>query len=169
MRCFRNHGAQTAMPQTFLETGEKRLLVTRFDMDHAVRRQARLRDRGSKKVGACDDPQHLSSGPRSNSGNKQRRRRPIHCPIAAAGKFMQRPQCQPSPRKPAVDVGKAERQDLAHAACTALQVRNALLKPGNNRLCRAIGHGEFGSPEGFATPQGAVMFIICSLCRNESI
>ncbi len=151
MRGFRNHGAQTAMSQAFLETGEKRLLVSSLDMDHAVRRKARLRDCGSEKVGARDDPQHLSSSPCSDAGDKQGRRCTIHCPIAAAGNFMQSPQCQPSPRKPAIDVGEAERQDFAHAACTALQVRDALLKLGDDRVCRAIGHRQSRSPEGFPT------------------
>jgi hypothetical protein len=58
---------------------------------------------------------------------------------------------QPSPRKPAIDVGEAERQDFAQAACTALQVRDALLKLGDDRVCRAIGHRQSRSPEGFPT------------------
>jgi hypothetical protein len=50
-----------------------------------------------------------------------------------------------------VDLGKTEGQDLTHTASTASKVRNALLKLGDDRVCRAIGHRESRSPEGFPT------------------
>lgn len=166
---FSDHGPETAMAQPFLETGEQRRLIAGLDMDYPIGRQPRLRDRRGKEIGTCHDPEHLTFGPGGDPGREHCRRRAIHGPIAAAGDLMQASQPQSASRKPLVDLGKVERQDLAHARSTALKVRYAPPKLGDNRVCRAIGHEKSGSPEGFPTPSGADMFIICSVSENESI
>jgi hypothetical protein len=64
----------------------------------------------------------------------------VNSAIAATSDLMQAPEPQPAARQAPVHVRQAERQDLADAASTAFQVRNALLKLGDDRVCRAIGH-----------------------------
>ena len=64
----------------------------------------------------------------------------VHGAIPASGHLMQASQPQTSSRKPPVDLGDAEGQDLARTAGTAVQVRNALLELSNDSVCRAIGH-----------------------------
>lgn len=128
------------MSQTFLETGEQRFLVAGLDMDHPVGLETGLRYRRGEKIGTRDDPEHLSLCPRGNPGREHRRRRPVDGAIAAAGDLMQASEPQPASRQSPVDLGQAERQNLAGAASNAPQVRDALLKFGNNRACRTIGH-----------------------------
>lgn len=140
MSGLRDDRAKPAMAQPFLETGKQRLFITGLDMDHAVGRQACLGDRRREKVGEGDNPKHLTSGSRRNSCRKQSCRCAIHGAIAATRDFMQTAQPKSTSRKSPVDVGQTERQDFPRARSTALQVRNALLKLGDNRVCHAIGH-----------------------------
>ena len=132
--------AKPAMAQSFLETGKQRPFIAGLDMDHAVGHQTRLGDRWREKVGAGDDPQHLTSGSGRNSCRKQGCRCTIHGAIAATRDFMQAAQPQSTPRKSPVNRGQTERQDFPRARSTALQVRYALLKLDDNRFCHAIGH-----------------------------
>ncbi len=51
-----NDTAQATMAQTFLHARQHRLLVSGLDVDHAIRRQARLGDGGSKQIGSREAP-----------------------------------------------------------------------------------------------------------------
>jgi hypothetical protein len=52
----------------------------------------------------------------------------------------QQAEAKSTARQSPVDLGQAEGKRLAGTASAALQVRYALLKAGDNRTCRAIGH-----------------------------
>lgn len=128
------------MVQPFLETGKQRLFIAGLDMDHAVGRQTCLGDCRREKVGASDNPKHLTSGSGRDPCRKQGRRRAVHGAIAATRDFMQATEPQSASWKPSVDLGQTEGQDFPRARSTAFQVRYALLKLGDNRVCHAIGH-----------------------------
>ena len=140
MRGFGDDRAEPTVPQTFLETGEQRLFVTGLDMDHPIGSQPRLGDGRCEQIGARDDPEHFALGPRRNPGGEHGGGRPVDRAITAAGDLMQASKPQPASRKPPVNLRQAEWQDLADAASTALQMRDALMKVGDDRVCRAIGH-----------------------------
>ena len=69
---FGDDPAKPAMAQTFLEAGENRLLIARLDIDHAVRRQPRLRDRRGEKILAGYAPQDLAARPRRDASREKR-------------------------------------------------------------------------------------------------
>ena len=97
-RDFGDDRAEPPMPQSFLETGQHRLLIGRLDIDHPVGRQPGLSERRREEVLAGDAPQHLAPCPRGNSCGKQRRRRAVDRAIAAAGHLMQGAERQSRPR-----------------------------------------------------------------------
>jgi len=53
---FCDDSAKAAMPQTFLETDEDRLLIACLDIDHAIGHEPGLREGRGKKVGAREAP-----------------------------------------------------------------------------------------------------------------
>jgi hypothetical protein len=140
MSGFGNDGAETAMAKPFLETGEQRLFVTGLDMDQTIGLETGLRDRRRKEVGSGHNPEHLAFRARSDPGREHGGGRAVDGAIAATGDLMQAPQAQPAARQASVHVRQAEWQNLADTASTVLQVRNTLLKLGDDRVCRAIGH-----------------------------
>ena len=78
------------MTKPFLETSQERLLVARFDIDHAIRVEPSLRKGRSEKIGACDAPEDLALGSRGDTGDKEGSCRTINRAVAASRNFMQR-------------------------------------------------------------------------------
>jgi hypothetical protein len=99
------------MAQTFLETGQHRLLVARLDIDHPVGGQADLRQSWREQIGFGHAPQHLAGCACGDTGCKQRRCRPMDCAFAAARHFMQTAERQSALRQPLVDGVHAKGQD----------------------------------------------------------
>lgn len=128
------------MAQPFLKAGEQRLFIAGLDMDHPVGRQTSLGDRRGEKIGSGYDPENLAFCARCYPRREQRGGGAIDGAIPASGHLMQASQPQTSSRKPAVDRGDTEWQDLARTASTAVHVRNALLELSNDSVYRAIGH-----------------------------
>ena len=89
-RHFGDDGAETAVPQAFLETGQQRLVVTGFDIDDAAGKQAGLGQGRGKEILSCHAPQHLAFGAGCNSGGEQCGGRAIDRAVAATRHFMQR-------------------------------------------------------------------------------
>jgi hypothetical protein len=94
------------VPQSFLETGQDRLLVIRLDIDDPVGRQAGLRQGGGEEVLAGDTPEDLAAGPRRDSGGEQRRGGAIDRAVAAASDLMQRAQRQTFSRRAASEMAR---------------------------------------------------------------
>jgi hypothetical protein len=99
------------MTQTFLETGQHRLLVTRFDINDTIRRQTYLRERWREQIGLGHAPQHFACCACGDTGCEQRRRRSVDSALAAPCNFMQAPQRQSALRQPLVDDVHAKWQD----------------------------------------------------------
>lgn len=60
------------MAQTFLDAGQDSSVVPGFEIDHPVRRQARLREGWREQVRLSDAPEDLAFGPGGYSCNEQR-------------------------------------------------------------------------------------------------
>ena len=128
------------MTKPFFETGEQRLLVTGLDMDHPVGLETGLCDCRREEVGSRNDPEHLAFRARRDPRCEHGRRCPVDSTIAASRDLMHASQSQTTSGHAPVHVRQAEWQDPADAASTVLQMRNALLKLGDDRLCRTISH-----------------------------
>ena len=101
-------GAEPAMAQSFFKAGENGFLVTRLDVNHAVWRQARLRECRREQVLAGHAPQHLSARPPGDAAGKKGSSRTVDRAISTPGHFMQGAQRQPTSRQMPVDVSEAE-------------------------------------------------------------
>ena len=77
------------MPQTFLETDEDRLLIARFDIDHAIGHESGLRESRGKKIRARKAPQNLSPRAGRDPRRKERRGGGVDRVIAAARHLVQ--------------------------------------------------------------------------------
>lgn len=116
------------MPQAFLETGEHRLLVSRFDIDHPFRREPDQGECRCEQVLAGHAPQHAPPGPRRDPGSKECGGSPVDRAVSAPSHFVQRPERQPAFRQALIDSLDAERQDRPPAPRPALKALNALTK-----------------------------------------
>lgn len=90
MRDFGDYCAQAAMAQAFLHAGEHGLVVACFDIDHAVRRETGLGERGREEVGPRDAPENLADRARCDPGCEQCGGCAVNRAIAATRNFMQR-------------------------------------------------------------------------------
>ena len=89
LRNLGDNGAEPAMAQSFFKAGEDGFLVTRLDVDHAVGRQAGLREGRRKEVLAGDAPQYLSACPRGDAAGEKGGSRTVNRAISTPGHFMQ--------------------------------------------------------------------------------
>lgn len=87
------------MTQAFFDAGEHGLVVARFDIDDAVRREARLGQRRSEQVRPGDDPEHLASRPGGDSTGKERCSGSIDRAVTPAGDFVERAESQTAGRQ----------------------------------------------------------------------
>jgi len=84
------------MTKTLLHAGEKRLVVTRLDVDHPVGRQTCLGKCGREKVWARDTPQDLAFRPRCDAAGEEGCGRAVNGAESAARHLVQSAECQPS-------------------------------------------------------------------------
>jgi hypothetical protein len=114
-RNFGDHCAEAAMrsaiSQSFLETSQQRLLVSRFDIDHPLRRQPRQSECRREQILTGDAPQHATPRPCCYSCGEERSDSPVYRAVSAAGHFVQRAERQPAFRQTLVNGPDAERQD----------------------------------------------------------
>lgn len=87
------------MTQAFFDAGEHGLVVARFDIDDAVRREARLGQSWGEQVGPGDDPEHLASGPGGYAAGKKRCSGSIDRAVTPAGDFVERAESQAAGRQ----------------------------------------------------------------------
>jgi hypothetical protein len=128
-----DHGTESAVANTFLETRQHRFLVAGIDVDDAVRSETDLCQCRRKKILPGDAPEDFALGARSNARREDGCRCAIDGSVATAGNFVKRPERQPAARKPAVDRLDAEWQHRPDAQRHALKVLNLLAKPLNGR------------------------------------
>jgi hypothetical protein len=108
------------MPQTFLEAGQHRLLLSRLDIDDTVRLESCLCDGRCEEIGTCQTPQNLAVRSCGDAGHKHACSGAIHRSGAATGDLMQRAQCQPSSGKSGIDLSQTERQDCPDRSTAGL-------------------------------------------------
>ena len=96
------------MAQSFFKAGENGFLVACLDVDHAVGRQAGLRQGWCEEVLAGHTPQHLSACPRGDASGEKGGSRTVDRAISTPGDFMQGAERQPTSRQMSVDVPEAE-------------------------------------------------------------
>ena len=135
-RNFGDHGAEpamrSAMPQSFLETSEHRLLVSRFHIDHPVRREPGRSECRREQILAGHAPQHAPPGPRCDPGGEECSGCPVDRAVTAAGHFMQRPERQAASRQTPINGLDTERQYRPPMPRPTLKASNALAKRRDN-------------------------------------
>jgi hypothetical protein len=139
------------MAQSFFEAGENRLLIAGLDIDHAVRRQARLRERRGEKILTDDAPQDLAARPRRDASCEKRGCRAVNRAIAAARRLMQRSERQSPSRQTPIDLLDPERQHRATVRASAFKALNAFAKLGDDRTDGGSVHRQKAPPSGLPT------------------
>jgi hypothetical protein len=116
------------MPQSFLETSQYRLLVSRFDINHPVRRKPGQSECRREQILSGDAPQHAPPRPCRDPCGKERSRSAVDRAVSAPGHFVQRPEHQSAFRQMLINGLDAERQDRSPVSRPALKASNALAK-----------------------------------------
>ncbi len=119
--------------QPFLEAGQHSFIITRFDVDHPIRRQSSLGNRRSKQILPDNTPQNLTLGPGGDARREQSRRRAINRPITAASDLVQRAHRQATARQTQINLGQTERQNLGFTPATSLDSPDFLAQTLNDR------------------------------------
>ncbi len=123
---------RSAMPQSFLETSQHRLLVSRFDIDHPVRREPGQSDCGREQILAGYAPQHATPRPCCDPCGEECSSSAVDRAATAAGHFVQRPERQAAFRQTLINGLDAERQNRQPVPRPALKALNALAKRFDN-------------------------------------
>jgi hypothetical protein len=135
-RNFGDHGAEpamrSAMPQSFFKTCQHRLLVSRFDINHPVRRESGRSECRREQILAGHAPQHATPGPRCDPCGEECSGRPVDRAVTAAGHFMQRAERQSAFRQTLINGLDAERQYRPPVPRPALKASNALTERLDN-------------------------------------
>ncbi len=135
-RNFGDHCAKSAMrsamPQSFLETGQHRLLVSRFHIDDPVRREPGQSECRREQIRAGHAPQHAPPGPRCYPGGKECSGSAVDRAVTAASHFMQRAERQSAFRQTLINGLDAERQYRPPMPLPTLKASNALAKRRDN-------------------------------------
>jgi hypothetical protein len=121
-----------AMPQSFLKTSQHRLLVSRLDINHPVRREPGRSECRREQILAGHAPQHTTSGPCRNPSGKECSGSPVDRTVTAASHFVQRPERQSAFRQTRINGLDAERQYRPPMPRPALKASNALAKRRDN-------------------------------------
>ena len=116
------------MPQPFLETSEQRFLISRFDINHPVRREPGRSERWREQILAGDAPQHATRGPCRDPCCEECSGSPVCGAVTAARHLMQRAERQPTFRQTLVNGVDAKWQDRPPLPRPALKASNALTK-----------------------------------------
>jgi hypothetical protein len=95
-----DNGAEAAVTDPFLEARQHRFLVAGVDVDHAVRTEADLSQRRRKQVLPGNAPQDFALGPGRDAGGEPGGRGAVDGGIAISRHFVQRPERQPTQRRP---------------------------------------------------------------------
>ena len=111
----RPRGIQAGAAVTFLEAGQHGRFVTGFHVDDATGGKAGLRQCGYEEVLPCDTPKDAALGSCGYSCRPERCRRPINRRVGPARDLMRGAESETPSRKHVVDLGYAERKDLAPA------------------------------------------------------
>ncbi len=111
---------RSAMPQSFLKTCQHRLLVSRFDIDHPVRREPSRSECRREQILAGHAPQHATPGPRCDPCGEECSGSPVY------------PERQSAFRQTLINGLDAERQYRAPMPRPALKASNALAKRLDN-------------------------------------
>lgn len=119
---FANDGAEAAVAQAFLDTGEHGLVVARLDIDDAVGCKAGLSERRCEKIWSGDNPEDFASGAGRDPSRKKRRRCAVDRAVTAAGDFVQRAERQAPARESRVHLGDSERKYRFHAPASAFDL-----------------------------------------------
>jgi hypothetical protein len=116
------------MSNSFLETGQHRLLVAGVDKDDTVRTETDLGQGRREEVLPGDAPEHLAFRSGGDAGREQGSRRTIDGGIAAAGNLVQRPERQAAAGQPVVYGPDPKRQNCPGAQRRSLKLLNLLAK-----------------------------------------
>ena len=128
------------MPQSLLEAGEDRWLVTRVYVDDTFGLETGLGDGGREEVLACDTPQDLAARPRSDARREQCGRGTVDRAIAATGDLVQCAKRQSAFRQMLVNRVNAERQYAPTTRGFPFETLNALSKRLEYRKDRRRAH-----------------------------
>lgn len=110
------------MAQAFLQTGKHGLIVASLDVDHAVGRQARLRQRGGEEIRPGDNPENLAPSSRRDPCDKESRSRAVDGAVTASGDLVECAERQPPAGQPQVDLGDPEGKHRFHAPASAFDL-----------------------------------------------
>jgi hypothetical protein len=133
--------AKLAMPQSFLETSQHRLVVSRFDIDHSIWRKPGRSNCRREQILAGDAPQHAPAGPCRDSCGKECSGSPIDRAISAAAHFVQRAERQSAFRQTLINGLDSERQYRPSMPRPTIKASNALAKRldnGNGNRCTHV-------------------------------
>jgi len=119
------------MAQSFLATGQHRLLVLRLHVNDTVRRQTGLGEGRGEQILPDQAPQHRPLAARGNPGGEQGGSSAVNRAIAAASHFMQRPQREAAARQTRVNRRQTERQRRRHRAVTGFNSPDFFAQNGN--------------------------------------
>jgi len=125
---FPDDRPQLWVAQSFFETREDRLLVSRFHIDHPVRREPGLGQCWCEEVLTADAPQHSTAGPRRDPGGEECSGSAVDRAIPAASHFVERPERQATSRQPLINGLDAEREYLSPVSRHTLKALNAVTK-----------------------------------------
>jgi hypothetical protein len=120
------------MTQSFLKTGQQRLLVSGLDIDHPVRREPGRGDCRREQIRAGHAPQHAPPRPRRDPGGKERSGSAVDHAVSAPGHFVQRAKRQSAFRQTLINGPDAERQYRPPMHRPTLKASNALAKRRHN-------------------------------------
>lgn len=146
--------AEPAVTQALLGACRDGLVVLSFDVDHPVRAQAYLRERGCEQIRTRQAPQHLPHRPRRDAGDEQRGSDAVDRAAAAPGYFVKRAEFETLRRQAIVDFAQAEGE------LSPVPARSAL---GSVDLLRKALHGWFLMR---VNPR-SLLFVICSFNEAE--
>lgn len=102
-----------------------------------------------KKVGTRQAPNDLAFGSRRDTGNKERRCRPINRSCSTSGKLVHSSISQPAARKAFVDLGHPKWQDDLRSCSRPFEVLDAISKIGDDWVRAAVRHSEPSSKQVF--------------------
>lgn len=109
------------MTQAFLHAGQDRSVVPGLDMDHPIRREARLFEAGREEIRLRNTPEHLTLHARRDPGDKAGHRRTINRTAPAARNLMQATERQPAAGQFAIKSCNPEGQHVSNARTIPLK------------------------------------------------
>jgi|GEM_PF-2262070 len=143
------------MPQTFLEGGQDRCLITSLDIDDSISGEASLRESRREKIRAGHAPQHLPLGPGRDTRHEQGRGCAMECAVSAARNLMKCAELEAARRQMVVERRDAEGEHPAGRAPARLNPRDLGAQGLEGHRMGQGGHE-------FQNEESKGMFRICS-------